>query len=49
VKRYATYALIALLIWWAVQDPTAAAHLVHGIGGAFSRAAGAVSTITSGN
>jgi hypothetical protein len=48
VKRYATYALIALLIWWAIQDPTAAAHLVHGIGGAFSRAAGSVSTITSG-
>jgi hypothetical protein len=48
VKKYATYALIALLIWWAIQDPTAAAHLVHGIGSGFSRAAGAVSTITNG-
>jgi hypothetical protein len=49
VKKYATYALIALAIWWAVQDPTAAAHLVHGIGGAFSRAAGALSTIANGS
>jgi hypothetical protein len=48
VKKYGTYALIALLVWWAVQDPTAAAHFVHGIGGAFSRAAASLSTIASG-
>lgn len=48
MKKYATYALIALLIWWAVQDPTAAAHLVHGIGGAFSHAARSLSTIATG-
>jgi hypothetical protein len=46
VKKLATYAAIALLVWWAIQDPTAAAHLVHAIGGAFSRAAGSVSTLT---
>ena len=49
MKKYATYGLIALLVWWAVQDPTAAAHLVHGIGGAFSRAASSLSTIANGS
>jgi hypothetical protein len=47
VKKLATWALIALVIWWAVKDPTAAAHLVHSIGGAFSHAAGSLSTIAS--
>ena len=47
MKKFATYAGIALLVWWVIQDPTAAAHLVHAIGGAFSRAAGSVSTLTS--
>jgi hypothetical protein len=47
MKKLATYALIALVIWWAVKDPTAAAHLVHSIGAAFSAAAGALSTITN--
>jgi hypothetical protein len=46
VKKLATYAAIALVIWWAVKDPAAAAHLVHSIGGAFSHAAGSLSTIT---
>ena len=39
VKKLATYALIALVIWWAVQDPIAAAHLVHAVTGFFNRAA----------
>jgi hypothetical protein len=39
VKRYALWALMALITWWIVQDPTSAAHFVHGIGGAFSHAA----------
>lgn len=46
MKKLATYGLIALLIWWAVKDPAAAAHLVNSIGGAFSHAAGSLSTIT---
>jgi hypothetical protein len=46
VKKLATYALLALVIWWAVQDPTAAAHLVKSIGGFFGHAAGSLSTIT---
>ena len=47
MKKLATYALIALVVWWAVKDPTAAAHLVHGIGGAISHAATSLSTIVS--
>ena len=47
MKRFATWGAIALLIWWAVQDPTAAAHLVHNIGSAFSRAASSLSKIAS--
>jgi hypothetical protein len=49
VKKLASYALIALVIWWAVKDPTAAAHLVHSIGAAFTHAAGSLSTITNGH
>jgi hypothetical protein len=48
VKKYASYALIALLIWWAVQDPTSAAHLVHNAAGFCTRAAGSLSTIANG-
>jgi hypothetical protein len=48
VKKYGTYALIALLVWWAVQDPTAAAHMVHNLGGFCTRAAGSLSTIANG-
>lgn len=49
MKKLATYALVVLAVWWAVKDPTAAAHLVHSIGGAFSAAASSVSTIVSGS
>ncbi|MGH3274270.1 MAG: hypothetical protein ACRDNZ_08080 [Streptosporangiaceae bacterium] len=47
MKKLATYALIALVIWWAVKDPAAAAQLVHGIGGAISHATASLSTIAS--
>jgi hypothetical protein len=45
VKKLVSYGLLALAVWWAVKDPTAAAHLVHGISGAFNAAATSVSTI----
>jgi hypothetical protein len=32
LKTILTYALIAFLIWWVVQQPANAAHLVHDIG-----------------
>ena len=47
MKRIALWALIAWLAWWAITDPAAAAHLVHGIGGALSRAAASLSQIAS--
>jgi len=31
LKTILTYAAIAFLIWWVVQQPTNAAHLVHDI------------------
>lgn len=49
MKKIATYALIALVVWWVVQDPTAAAQLVHDITGFFGHAARSLSTLTSGH
>ena len=47
MKRIALWALIAWLVWWAITDPAAAVHLVHGIGGALSRAAASLSQIAN--
>jgi hypothetical protein len=47
MKRYALWALVALLAWWAIQDPTSAARLVHGIAGLITHAAHSLSTLTS--
>ena len=49
MKKLATYALIAFLIWWAARDPAAAAHLVHDITGFFDHAANSASTIANGS
>lgn len=49
MKKFAAYALIFLLIWWAARDPAAAAHLVHDVTGFFSQAANSASTITNGS
>lgn len=48
MKKLAAYAVLALAIWWAVQDPTAAAHLVHNVTGFFNHAANSASTISNG-
>jgi hypothetical protein len=47
LKRIAMWALIAALVWWVIQDPAAAAHLVHSLGGALSHAAACLSTLAS--
>ncbi len=47
MKKLVTWAALGLAAWWAVKDPTAAAHLLHGISGMFNAAASAVSTIFS--
>ena len=38
-KQIITYLAIAFLIWWVIQEPTNAAHLVHNIGTLLSSAA----------
>ena len=47
MKRYAWWALLILVAWWVIQDPTSAAHAVRGIGLFFTRAAHSLSTLTS--
>lgn len=47
VKRIALWVLLVWLAWWAITNPGAAVHLVHAIGGLFSRAAAALSQIAS--
>ena len=49
MKKFATYALIAFLIWWAAKDPAAAARLVHDFSGLFNHASNSTSTFTSGS
>jgi len=39
IRQIITYAAIAFLIWWVIQEPTNAAHLVHNIGTLLSSAA----------
>jgi hypothetical protein len=36
LSRILTYAIIAFVIWWVIQEPVAAARLVHGIGASLS-------------
>lgn len=43
LKTIAKWAAIAFLVWWVVQQPTHAAHLVHNIGTALSSAASGLS------
>jgi hypothetical protein len=42
-----TYAAIAFVIWWVIQEPTNAAHLVHNIGTLLSNAAAGLSRFVS--
>ena len=39
LSKILTYAAIAFAIWWVIQEPTSAAHLVHNIGALLSDAA----------
>lgn len=43
VKKLAQYAAIAFVVWWVVQEPTSAAHLVHNIGNFLSTTASGIS------
>ena len=39
LSKILTYVAIAFVIWWVIQQPTSAAHLVHNIGTLLSEAA----------
>jgi hypothetical protein len=39
LKSILSYALIAFIVWWVIQQPTNAAHLVHNIGTLLTTAA----------
>jgi hypothetical protein len=43
LKDILKYALIAFVVWWIVQQPASAAHLVHNIGTLLSSAANGLS------
>lgn len=46
-KTILTYAAIAFVVWWVVQQPTSAAHLVHNIGTLLSQAAHGLSNFVA--
>ena len=39
LKNILSYALIAFIVWWVIQQPANAAHLVHNIGTLLTTAA----------
>jgi hypothetical protein len=41
------YAVIAFIVWWVIQQPTSAAHLVHNIGQLLSEAAHGLSNFVA--
>ena len=47
LKTVLTWAGVAFLIWWVIQQPQNAAHLVHNIGTLLSTAASGLSSFVS--
>ena len=47
LSKILTYLLIAFVIWWVIQQPTSAAHLVHNIGDLLSTAAHGLSNFVA--
>ena len=47
LSRILTYVAIAFVIWWVIQQPTSAAHLVHNIGTLLSEAAHGLSNFVA--
>ncbi len=41
------WAAVAFVLWWVIQEPTAAAHLVHNIGSLLSQAAHGMSSFVA--
>ena len=47
LSKILTYVAIAFVIWWVIQQPTSAAHLVHNIGALLSEAAHGLSSFVA--
>ena len=47
LKTILTYAAIAFVLWWVIQQPTSAAHLVHNIGSSSASAAHGLSNFVA--
>ena len=47
LSKILTYVVIAFIIWWVIQQPTSAAHLVHNIGNLLSTAAHGLSNFVA--
>jgi hypothetical protein len=47
LKTILGYAVIAFVVWWVIQQPANAAHLVHNIGTFLSTAAAGLSRFVS--
>ena len=47
LSKILTYVAIAFVIWWVIQQPTSAAHLVHNIGDLLSTAAHGLSNFVA--
>lgn len=47
LKTVLTWAGVAFLLWWVIQQPNAAAHLVHNIGSLLTTAANGLSHFVS--
>ena len=45
--RILTYLAIAFVIWWVIQEPASAGHLVHNIGSLLSQAAHGMSSFVA--
>ena len=43
LKTVLTWAAVAFVLWWIIQQPTSAAHLVHNIGSILTSAANGLS------
>jgi hypothetical protein len=47
LKQVLTWAAIAFVVWWVIQQPTSASHLVHNIGTLLTTAATGISHFIS--
>ena len=47
MKKLLFYGLIALAVWWVIEDPTSAAQAVHELGAALTHAARSLTSLVN--